>query len=71
MKSYIFNNSKFKNYRKKLITQQNMALTLNVSRITIQNLEYGKYQPSLNLYMNIIDLLELPYNDLIVEVYDD
>jgi DNA-binding XRE family transcriptional regulator len=66
---YKFNVREFK-YQKELFnyTQTHLAILLNVSRQTICNLERGKYQPSLDLYLRICELLICPYYELIQEV---
>jgi len=61
---YVFDYETFKNYRKAIATQQTMALSLGVSRITIQNLESGKHQPKADLYFRICELFDLDVYDL-------
>lgn len=56
-----------KKYRKKEgLTQAKLAKELNVSRQTINAIETGKYNPSLELALKTADFFETSIEDLFV-----
>lgn len=59
--------NKIREYRTKLnITQEELALAVDVRRETILYLEQGKYNPSLNLAYMISKELKTNINDLFI-----
>lgn len=59
---YVFNRKLLKYHRKQLkATQSELADELSVATSTVKSLENGKYQPSSNLLMKIVSLLDLGY----------
>lgn len=62
-------NNKMKSQRTKLnLSQEQLAKAVGVSRQTIILIEQGKYNPSLNLCINICVVLDVTLNDLFWEV---
>lgn len=62
-------NNKMKSQRTKLnLSQEQLAKVVGVSRQTIILIEQGKYNPSLNLCINICVVLDVTLNDLFWEV---
>lgn len=60
--------NKVKHYRNaKQMSQLTLARTVEVSRQTINMIENNKYNPSLNLCINIAKALEVTLNDLFWE----
>ncbi|EMK2598754.1 helix-turn-helix transcriptional regulator [Bacillus cereus] len=58
-------NNRVRYYRDiKGITQNKMAIDLNVSRQTIVAIENKKYNPSLELALKIVKYLALPIDEL-------
>lgn len=64
----IFIMNKVKHYRNaKHMSQLTLARTVEVSRQTINMIENNKYNPSLNLCINIAKALDVTLNDLFWE----
>ena len=60
--------NKIKIYRKRTgVSQENLSEKLGVSRQTINMIENNKYNPSLNLCINIAKALDVTLNDLFWE----
>jgi putative transcriptional regulator len=58
------------NLRKKSrLSQSKLAFLLNVSRNTISSIETGKYQPSLALFMRIMDVFHIYDARVFFQVY--
>ena len=54
---------------KKGVSQNELALTLSVSRQTINSIENGKFDPSLTLAIKMTRYFELPLDEIFV--YED
>ena len=58
---------KLKEYRAKVgLSQDELALRVNVRRETINRLEAGKYNPSLKLAMDISRVVDAPVEDIFI-----
>ncbi|MCI8278552.1 helix-turn-helix transcriptional regulator [Staphylococcus xylosus] len=64
--------NKVKHYRNvKHMSQLTLARTVEVSRQTINMIENNKYNPSLNLCINIAKALDVTLNDLFWEEHSN
>ena len=64
--------NKVKHFRRQQqISQLALARYVGVSRQTINMIENDKYNPSLNLYINIAQSLNVTLNDLFWEDHND
>lgn len=59
-----------KHRKKKKLSQDKLADLINVSRITISNIESGKFATQLYIAMLLIDVLNIKYN-VLFECLDD
>lgn len=58
-------NNNFKNARcKKEYTQEDLAKLVGVSRKTINQIEMGKFNPTIKLCNNICDILEVSLDEI-------
>lgn len=60
-----FNEHLRKIRREKGFTQRKLSAALEVSRSTVAMWEIGEREPSLDMILQISDLLRVPYTDLI------
>lgn len=60
-----FNEHLRKIRREKGFTQRKLSAALEVSRSTVSMWESGEREPSLDMILQISDLLRVPYTDLI------
>ena len=65
----VFIGKKFKMYRQKLkLTQDEVAERINIEPSHYGKLERGIYYPSVETFLNLISLLNIPIQDFCVEV---
>lgn len=57
-----------KNYRDKLLTQTELGDRLELSRVSISNIETGSQKPSIALLFQICEILDCEISDLLPEL---
>lgn len=64
MAKVLFNNIRTLRFHHQEMTQQALAVAVNVSRQTIVAIEKGKYSPSLEVAFKIADVFEVPISEV-------
>ena len=67
----LMNNLRAKRFNKNQITQEELAVQVNVSRQTIHAIENGKFNPSVKLALHIAKFFECQVEDIFYLIKED